>query len=304
MPFDWEQHVTEIENLKENIVAPNSRVSYFNSYSRFILWLINNKPSIIADEIFTNRNNLTIKDVKTFLKNHKEILPIKFELLNAETFLAFVMNIRKDDGNLVGYSALNCHRAALFNLFRDYNVEFPDALKKELSERFKALKRTRARLNVESNMQIRTGKAALQFDLYRFLSSKMLATGSKDCSFAHCFLIFSWNLMARSSNIVNIRHGHLGWSDDCLQVFFGHMKNDQTGSRPKDARHVYCNPLSPEICPILSLGLFWIGFPFNESFLLFPGSNQYERYRKAFLRVLDIEDVKVELDRKGLTIDD
>jgi hypothetical protein len=32
------------------------------------------------------------------------------------------------------------------------------------------------------------------------------------------------------------------------------MKNDQSGERPRDPRHIYANPLMPEVCPILSLG--------------------------------------------------
>ena len=71
-------------------------------------------------------------------------------------------------------------------------------------------------------------------------------------------MITYWNLMCRSANAFTIKHSHMEWKRDSLGVFFAQMKNDQGGERPKDARHVYPNPLMPEICPLLSLGIYWL----------------------------------------------
>eukprot|EP00644_Phytophthora_capsici_P001362 jgi/Phyca11/105062/e_gw1.10.591.1 len=78
------------------------------------------------------------------------------------------------------------------------------------------------------------------------------------------------------------------------------MKNDQGGDRPRDPRHIYANPLRPEICPILALGIFWACTDFDGTDLLFPGNNQYERFRKSLQRILAQEDVAAELSRQGL----
>ena len=45
------------------------------------------------------------------------------------------------------------------------------------------------------------------------------------------------------------------WKEDSLQIFFSQMKNDQMAEKPRDPRHVYANPLMPEICPILALAI-------------------------------------------------
>ena len=51
---------------------------------------------------------------------------------------------------------------------------------------------------------------------------------------------------------------HLDWKGDCLVVTVPKTKNDQTGEGQSKEKHVYANPLIPEICPILSLAvLFW-----------------------------------------------
>ena len=126
-------------------------------------------------------------------------------------------------------------------------------------------------------------------------------SASQDMIFAKTFLVVCWNLMCRSSNGFGVHHSHITWRGDALVIFFHHMKNDQSGSRPKDGRHIYANTFCPEICPVLTLGMFWASTAFDASSTkLFPGNNQYERFRKAFMRSLKQETVLKELERRGL----
>jgi hypothetical protein len=67
--------------------------------------------------------------------------------------------------------------------------------------------------------------------------------------------------MCRAGNAVVIHFSHLQWMEDALRINFAHMKNDQLGEIPRDPRHVYTNPIMPEICPLLSLGMYLITFP-------------------------------------------
>ena len=111
--------------------------------------------------------------------------------------------------------------------------------------------------------------------------------------------------MCRASNALNIKFEHFEWREDALCIYFAHMKNDQSGERPRDPRHVYANPLIPEICPILALGLLWITFEFeNSGNSLFPGSNQYDRFRKLFQRAGKLEEIKNELIRRSMAPSD
>jgi len=83
------------------------------------------------------------------------------------------------------------------------------------------------------------------------------------------------------------------------------MKNDQTGERPRDPCHIYANPSMPEICPILALRIYWLCFQFdNDGLKLFPGNNQYERFRKAFQRFRDLDNIESEFIRSGIDKDD
>ncbi|ETK88726.1 hypothetical protein L915_07061 [Phytophthora nicotianae] len=94
------------------------------------------------------------------------------------------------------------------------------------------------------------------------------------------------------------------WSGDALGVYFAHQKNDQEGRRPRDPRHIYTNPLRPAICPVLALAIFWATSPFDGSDRLFPGSNQYERFRKCLQQLFDRDCVAEELHRRGVDRDE
>ncbi|EEY60461.1 uncharacterized protein PITG_12888 [Phytophthora infestans T30-4] len=74
----------------------------------------------------------------------------------------------------------------------------------------------------------------------------MLTHAGKEMAFAHAYMVVAWNLI------------------------------------PRDPRHIYANPLQPNICPILALGLYW------------------SRFRKCWLRLSAHEDVATELQRQGL----
>ena len=109
--------------------------------------------------------------------------------------------------------------------------------------------------------------------------------------------------MCRSANAVSICFNHMEWKNDALGVYFAHMKNDQNGERPRDARHVYANPINPEICPILSLGIFLICFPMDEVYI-FPGGKQYDRYRQNLSKILNEEQLADALQSHGIIADD
>jgi hypothetical protein len=87
--------------------------------------------------------------------------------------------------------------------------------------------------------------------------------------------------ICRGRNTEFIRLAHLSWNNDALTILFSKAKNDQEG-KYLYARHVYPNPLEPNICPILALAIYWAYLPLpsdaSATFPLFPGPNQSSRY--------------------------
>ena len=193
-----------------------------------------------------------------------------------------------------GTSQYGTHRSGLFNLFRAYELVMPRDFEKQLGGLYRGLKRKVALNIAAGGGKIKVGKDPLAFSLFRFLGLSLLLQDFRDSVFARTFMIIAWNLMARSANTFEICIQHMEWQEDALCIYFSQMKNDQFGERPRDPRHIYANPLCPEICGILALGMYWSCYAFEEGEIkLFPGNNQYERFRKILSRLVLLESVVI-----------
>ncbi|KAH9093064.1 hypothetical protein Ae201684P_008728 [Aphanomyces euteiches] len=92
-------------------------------------------------------------------------------------------------------------------------------------------KRKVAQLKDSGKMSVNEGKRPITTQGFLYLAH-MAMTYEKDRSLStivHPFLIFCWNLMARSVSVGSIRYDHLCWEGDALVVRFAFTKNDQEG---------------------------------------------------------------------------
>jgi integrase len=298
--------------VRENYISQSTRTVYTGAIVKFLKWSFVHRRHLVTEHFThecTINDNALIDDksIRQFLKTSvaSQTLPLHFDFITASDILDFVISLRKPDGSRVGYSALNSHRSAINHLFRMFRQRIPAEARETMSVDFRGLKRMNAMEAADGKTELRQGKDPLPFEIYRMLARNIFAQPSKDCIFAHCFMVICWNLMCRSSNALQIRYEHMGWKEDALTVFFAHMKNDQLGERPRDPRAVYANPLMPEICPILALAVFFLCHEFQEgNNCLFPGSNQYDRFRKALKRVTAIAAIKTALAMHGINPDD
>jgi hypothetical protein len=312
----------EVAAIRANTVSPKSRDTYRRSSSRFLLWCYEKKRTLLTQQFINTfeehippRKRViaiasTQKWIKIYLEGStSETPPIKFQALKAEDFMMWIVTLKKRDGSKPGNSAYSTHRAALFNLFRDHKVRMSQDLETELANHYRGLKRTTASSAANGNGVVKTGKSALEFSLYRSFGLQMMKSSTArqhEYIFSHLFMLLCWNLMCRSINVVKVCLNHIEWIEDSLCIYFAHQKCDQAGERPKDPRHIYANPIMPEICPVLSLGIYLLCFPpaNADQKPLFPGSSQYDHYRKVFTKFLDIPKVTEELVSRGLQKED
>lgn len=273
--------------IRRNMITADTRRIYLSSSAKFLFWLYTAKPALILTpfrvQVVQRHREISKKTIEREISLHLEpsCPPIDFSLFSIDVFMEWILSIRQsaDGTDAVAFGALNSHRSALFNLFRDYGIQFSVSQEKSLKEYFKGLKREMARSRGQSHARIETGKDPLQFKDLKIICSQLLRSGDREAIFAHLFLLLTWNLMCRSSNTVQLRYNHMRWKDDCLAVLFSHSKTDQ-GGEATEPRHVYANPHDFSICLILSLAMYWLLFPPDvSSGKLFPGTNQYERFR-------------------------
>ena len=300
----------EVEQIRANTISETSKCLYHSSMCRFLMFLWALHPELLTntfvETVNMNQQRALRERILDYLKHQPPLNdPILFPLLTAKIFMTWLVTMKKPDGSMLSYSSYNGHRTGLFNLFRNYKKRMSEDLANELTHHFRGLKRKIATSLQAGEGTVKVGKEPLSFGLYRFLGISLMKEPSKEFSFAHAFMTICWNLMCRSSNALQIHYRHMQWSDDALCIIFAHMKNDQTGERPRDPRHIYPNPDKPDICPILSLALYWatnsIAPGASE---LFPGNNQYDRFQKILARTVHLDNVAIELERLGLGPED
>lgn len=148
------------------------------------------------------------------------------------------------------------------------------------------LKKKAAAARGETGAKPCEGKRPLPFQVYCAICRWFLEDGSKDSIFAHCFITMTWNLMCRSHNTVTVRLEHMGWENDAMTVQFARTKTSREGHDAGFMRHLYANPATPEICVLLSVSRYRLVFPGMETGRLFPGSGQYDRFRKILSKVV------------------
>lgn len=148
-----------VDERHTRVATTTARV-YLYSMSRFMTWLCANRANLLTEELLQTleqekrkalegrrrndserrrgegrrsggatvplvlENHETEEIVKTILLRFKSANtpPINFELLGAKDFLIWLISLRKPDGSKPSFSTYNTHRAALFNLFREYNM--------------------------------------------------------------------------------------------------------------------------------------------------------------------------------------
>jgi hypothetical protein len=267
----------KLEAVKKARVASSTLRQYTSCYYRIIEWFCEFYPEIVDNEGELILNQMSIRMFQEFL------------IYEAED---------------VGISRLKLYRSSLFHLYIEREQLVPEELKKQLTAFYQGLGRIQASQKVKGTRKLKEGKSPLPFKLYQWIAAKLFESGE---TFAHLYLIISWNLMCRTVNTEQILLEHLEWDHDSLVVLFAKTKTDQESENPKDGKHVYANPLIPEICPILSLGMYFLSNPklvTEGSCLLFSGSNQSKRFSRIIHDLLRTEEGKSACRQYGIPASD
>ena len=128
-PMYSESENRRLEEVENQNIGKKSRANYIGSQTRFVVWMkgkFGNNEALFNKKFFEGaEGNLTNKYVKSKLKElNRSCPPLHFENLTAKMFASFLLSLKKKNGERPGIDALKGHRAALFNLMRDYGSEF------------------------------------------------------------------------------------------------------------------------------------------------------------------------------------
>ena len=243
-----------VQLVQENRIRVATRRMYGRNIQKFQQWLRVNGHS---DQL-RSRVDGTVE--------------LALDSFDVRIFLQFLESLR---GNIT-FSTLSGYRSALNSAYRDQNLQFPADVALELNSYFTGAMRQQASEKESGLRKISEGKEAIPFGLLRTISSTMIRSSKSEDVFARVYMLFCWNLMCRTNNVENLCMSHFAVIGDALGVYLARQKNDQNGSRCRDPRHVYANPLDPVVCPLVALGMFFLTRG-DQGNRLFVGGSQSGR---------------------------
>jgi hypothetical protein len=309
----------DADHVYSKQIKESSRSQYQRAQVRLILWLYDMMPDVISDDVRADLNAIANeKDRRAYIRTllgppvNLNRPPLKLTEITPKKFLMYICDLKKKGADATAapaaseftpsltFQTYSSHRAALFNLFRDFKTPMSEQFKMELASHFKGLRRHTAAKTQEGALPLKVGKDPFPFSLYRWLCLELLKLGTtSEMVVARCQVSLAWNLMCRVSNCVDIKLSHIEWIEDALVIYFATQKNDQGGERPRDPKHLYANPLQPDVCCVLGLAILLMCFPLSETGKLFPGDNQDDRLGNTIRRALESQSGKHALEVEG-----
>jgi len=192
----------DIQNIWTSQIKPKVRNNYRRSGAHFILWLLKNHIMLLNFAFIVSSGIDVDPTVNTVMATYQplqvSIPPLIFNSLTADVFVNWLRTLRKPDGNPPGIGTFNGHRSSgLFNLFRDYEQEFPTTLAARMKGLFRGLKVIKNTETHQGLTNIRVGKLPMSFQVYNWLGDFMLPQPGTEYIFAHTMMTLSWNLMCQ-----------------------------------------------------------------------------------------------------------
>ncbi|KAF0712028.1 hypothetical protein AaE_012150 [Aphanomyces astaci] len=248
-----QQSIT-VQDLRDNRLAEGSKKGYLSGVRQVVAWLRE-----------SGRSGTINPDGS-----------INLDVFSYEDFTEFVLYKYKSAG--VSLSTLSGYRSAIKDYYSRQNVALPAGLVTDATAIYQGIRRLCAS-ETQTGAIKPGGKQPLRYHQYQELCRASLT--KLDAGFTHLFLTLSWNLMCRSRSTETVRVDHLSDEGDSIGVAFFKSKTDQGGTKRRDPKHVYANPLQPETCCILALAIYLACNSAHDSGNLFPGPSQRDRFGRS-----------------------
>ena len=218
-----------------------------------------NKLKVIVNYMADKDKEQSIEEVDSdrleYLEDGNHILKLPLDDGDLNDFFGYIS--QHADGSNKSVSDLGGYTSTISNEYKIRKIPQPDSAKSQTSQFMAGYRKQVAKARQDGEMPLHEGKTPFTFEAYLMLCLLALTVWCSDYSifmYAHLYFIFCWNLMARSCSVANIHYTHLGWEQDSLVGTLPTHKGDESGAQSYP-KHIYANPLRPEICPILALGL-------------------------------------------------
>ena len=165
----------------------------------------------------------------------------------------------------IAVSTMQGYKSALKWMYSEAHVLFTREMDDWLDRFILGYRKIVAEKKLKGIMSIAEGKQPISFSGFCYLCYVLMTLVPKKNNypwkvsvFGWSFETMAWNIIGRCSNVHALMLQHFDWREDALLVTVPKHKGDQTGNSLSQQKHVYANPLQPQICPILALAVLII----------------------------------------------
>eukprot|EP00924_Labyrinthula_sp_SR-Ha-C_P012109 snap_masked-scaffold_26-processed-gene-4.30-mRNA-1 protein AED:0.45 eAED:0.45 QI:0/-1/0/1/-1/1/1/0/115 len=102
---DWAEISQHVSEIRANRITKNSQSSYECSYTQFLAWCIRNKPNVLAEDFLNKLKEgsaaeapMSFKLIRKTIKTFQNLPPLKFDDLDVETFMSWIVTKKRSDG--------------------------------------------------------------------------------------------------------------------------------------------------------------------------------------------------------------
>lgn len=249
------------EEIQSESKAGSTKTNYARRSRAFQVWLQQCHPTCWDDD-----NNFQLSRVSTV------------------QICEYISKSSIKDGKMLAYATPEANHSSIVDMYKRAKMNIPEDLNAEWLEFSKGYK-NRVAENIAAGTQETAGSDKLTFEQYRILSNLAIKS---DTFYAHGFLLLAWNLMTRAGSTGNIKFEHLRWDGDHMIVVIPKHKGDRSGGKLPTEKSVYANPIYPEICPFLTLGIILLSRENNGKIeAIFKGKKSEENINNWLKRTLD-----------------
>lgn len=160
----------------------------------------------------------------------------------------------KRAGTMKSTSGTESYRNALMYYYRSHDLIVPKYIDVDIAEFMKGHRRDIADARRDGTYATTEGKDVLEFEGF----SRICKATMKDKYIeGHLFYILCWNMTCRADSTQHVNLRSISWTQDCMTVSIPKDKTHQQGANrgPAQTLAIYANPLQPELCVVLSLGI-------------------------------------------------
>jgi hypothetical protein len=239
-----------------------------------------------------------IKHIDKFINDtygHPLTVPVELDVILS--FFGWLVDIKHKD-KPAAFSTVRQYKSALVWYYEEQKTIFQPEVNQGIETLLNGYKRKVSDLKLAGKMPVFEGKHHLTYEGYRLLAHALFtAEPFSRALFGWPYLVLQWNLIARTATVSSMMMEHVSWEGDALLISTPKHKGDQEGVKCF-ARHLYANPLSPVICPVLALAVLTFtrvlrhdpqaGAQSLPNYRVFDGTSNDARWSEALGRILSL----------------